>query len=73
MTKSIKNSITENQNKIRVKVSYPDGKNEHETTIGELRERFKAEKKEWLEQFINSILRYGEGFSRFGKYTRLYN
>lgn len=59
-------------NDVRVSVSYPDGKGAHDTTIGELKDRFKEEGKEWLRDFINGIMSNGVGYTRFGEY-RLIN
>lgn len=57
-------------NETLVVVTYPDKKNQHVTTIAEIKERFKEEQPGWLSMFINSILETGAGFTRFGKYKR---
>lgn len=61
------------ENEIKVNVTYPDEKGAHETTVGELKERFKEETPEWLASFISEIVNKGKGFTLFGEYTRQEN
>lgn len=56
-----------NNGKLKVWVTYPDLKNSHQTDIESIRLKFSDEKKEWLESFIDSILK-GEGRTKFGRY-----
>ncbi len=53
---------------MRVNVTYQDGKNEHETTIGELKKRFCMEGKQWQENFLTNIIKGDTGYTRVGIY-----
>lgn len=59
------------EDSIKVLVTYPDGKNEHTSTIGELKERFKEETAQWLMNFLFNIINTGKGYSNFGEYTNM--
>ena len=50
----------------KIKVTYPDNKGGHETTFEELKERFKDEKPEWVEGFIEQIKIQGFAYTRHG-------
>jgi predicted nucleic acid-binding OB-fold protein len=50
----------------KIRVTYPDGKNEHFTSFDEIRERFKGEREEWLQNFIAKIIMTGYAYTNFG-------
>lgn len=58
---------------VKVNVTYRDDKNAHETTIKELKERFKQENLIWRTRFISSLLNDGEAWTNFGGYYTLIN
>lgn len=60
------------ENDIKVRVTYPDNHGNYETTIGEVKDKFKEETKEWLDYFIERIINEGHAYTRFGgKYERI--
>ncbi len=54
---------------IVVFVKYHDLSGYDDTTLGELKIKFKEESPEWLKRFINSLLKYGIAETRFCTYT----
>jgi len=50
----------------KIKVTYPDCKNEKVLTIEQLHERFREETPEWLSWFISKIIRDGYAYTNFG-------
>lgn len=59
------------ENFIQVSVSYPDKKNSHTASIGELKKRFEDETEEWRNMFFTTLLNDGVAFTKFGKYELL--
>lgn len=53
---------------LKVRVTYPDGKNTHYTNVGELKTRFKKERPEWLKNFLSELIKAGVTHSNFGTY-----
>lgn len=50
----------------KISVTYPDEKNAHETTVGEVKERFKQEHPGWLANFLNEMEKNGFAYTNFG-------
>lgn len=59
----------------KVSVTYPDGKGNHETTVGELREKWAShgETKKWIADFFIDLKYKGKAFSAFGEYNLIPN
>lgn len=58
--------ILELAGEVKLEVTYPDGKGNHETTIAQVNERFSEEAPEWRRHFFNEILNVGFAVTRFG-------
>lgn len=50
----------------KVKVTYADGKGDHETTLREIGDRFLQESPEWRKQFFIDLVYKKEAFTRMG-------
>lgn len=50
----------------KIRVTYPDGLNEHEITFDELYERFKEEGEEWKTNFVSRLIMTGVAYTRMG-------
>lgn len=57
--------------KRKVSVTYPDNKDNHETTVRDIADRFLQESKEWRFLFFTTLLTEGEAFTKFGSNYKL--
>ena len=56
----------------KIRVTYPDAKNEHEITFDELYQRFAEERPEWLQSFVAKLIMNGSAITNMGaKYEML--